>query len=99
VVVALDRLGRSLSEITRTVEALTAAGCCGRPHEAQPPPQEDYGVASRLLWGQLEDGVLGEPLPVGVMPELVRAAGGAQQAGRMRPAEERDGPAWESPSP
>jgi len=51
VVVALERLGRSLSEINRTVEALTAAGCCcGRPHEAQPLPQETDGVALRLLW-------------------------------------------------
>ena len=63
--------------------------------KAQPLPQKTDGVASRLL----EDGVLGEPLPVGVVSELVRAAGDTQQAGRMRPAEERDGPAWESPSP
>jgi hypothetical protein len=30
VVVTLDRLGHSLSDVIRTVETLTAAWCCGR---------------------------------------------------------------------
>ncbi len=42
VVVALDRLGRSLSSVIRTIETLTEAGCCcagcGRSSTTPPPP-------------------------------------------------------------